>query len=423
MKKIITAACTAAVAAIALPAFADHQIGGYYRDKFIAADTSFKKDGNKDPDKLIDQRLRARWQNNINEYITIVWFGEVDFFLGGPSKGAIGGGGQIGGDGVNVETKNAFASVKIPNTPLAVTVGLQNMNTADNLVLDDDGAGVQVSAKLNMMDVNLQYSKFSEGDTKAEDDVDFSGVEVGLKPMEGLNLGVAGYWKNDNATSADLYWVIANGGYKVGMLNLEAILGYNFGEESDEVDVSAGMLTLKAGASVAGFDAGVRFLYMGGDNDENDANYYHNAVGNGSGAGGRFSYGLFDGLMIFASDWAATSYAEDQYAYTKAGFTDHGLMAVVLNGKYVPPALKAMYAQVAVGYFAAVEDKTKRIAETEGATLGTEIAVRMGYKIAEKFDVSLNGATAILGDFFDAPAGGDDPDDPYKVYVMANIPY
>lgn len=410
------------IAAIAAPAFADHQIGGYFRNKFVSADTSFTKNGNDSPEQLIDQRLRMRWQNTINEYVTVVWFGEVDFNWGGTSKGNIGGGGVIGGDGVNVETKNAMAVIKIPNTPVAVTLGLQNVNAGGNLIMDDDGTGAQISAKMDKVNLSLQYAKFSEGGTKAQDDVDFWGIKAGLAPMGNLNLGLSGFWKNDNATSADLYWLVAEGTYKMDLLNIEAMLGYNFGEENDKVDVSGYMASVRGAATVAGIDAGVRLLYMSGDNDSNDANYYHNAIGNGAAAVGRFSYGLFDGLMIFGSDLYATTYAGDQAAYTSAGFTDHGLMAVIASAKYVPPTLKALYAQAAAGYFSAVEDKTKRIAATKGTSLGTEVALRVGYKIAEKVDVSLNGAYAFLGDFYE-PASGDDPDNPYKLYAMVNIPY
>jgi len=424
-KRLIIALGTAAVAAMAVPAFADHQIGGYFRNKFVTADTSFTKDGNDNPEQLVDQRLRMRWQNNINEYITVVWFGEVDFNWGGPSKGNIGAGGALGGDGVNVESKHAFATVKIPNTPVAATLGLQNVNDLANLILDDDAAGIQVGAKLDMVNVNLQYAKFSEGSVTGYDDMDFLGLEASLAPIAGLNLGLGGYWKNDNVNNGDLYWVMATPTHKVDIVKVEAILGYNFGEENDTTDVSGYMASIKGGATVAGVDAGVRLLYMSGDNDDQDANFFHNAAGQGNNAGGRFSFGIFDGLMIFGSDITATSYSGDQAAYTKAGFTDHGLMALIASAKYVPPAMKAMYAQAAVGYFQALEDDLNRAGQvdTEGTSLGTEVAARVGYKIAEKFDVSLNGAYAFLGDFFDSASGNNDPDNPYKLYLMANIPY
>lgn len=50
------------------------------------------------------------------------------------------------------------------------------------------------------------------------------------------------------------------------------------------------------------------------------------------------------------------------------------------------------------------------------------MALRVGYVIADKADLSLNTAYAFLADFEDAPAGGQDPGDLCEVYAMLNLP-
>lgn len=406
---------TALVLALAAPALATHNVGGYFSTKFIMADFSLTDGGNKDPDKLIDQRLRIRWENSLNDYVSVVWHGEVDFYWGGQSKGEIGGGGQFGGDGVNVETKHAYATVKVPETPLAATLGLQAMwDNFGSLILDDDAAGIDLTMAMDQVRVSALYSKFSEGGTKSEDDVDLWALRLGFKPMADLDLGVEGYWQNDNLNGGNLYWVGVRGAYSMGVANLSGQVVYNFGKEDSQTDVTGYHAQVKAGFSVAGVDAGVRLFYFSGDNDAKDANYFH-AISD--------FYGYDDGGMIFFWDEFEYSYGGSGQALNGAAHTDHGLWGASLSGKYVPPAAKEMYLRGFLGYFSAVEDKTKRIAETQGTSLGTEVALRAGYIIAERADVSLNAAYAFLGDFYDAPAGGKDPDNMYEIYAMLNVPY
>ena len=66
----------------------------------------------------------------------------------------------------------------------------------------------------------------------------------------------------------------------------------------------------------------------------------------------------------------------------------------------------------------------------EGETLGYEVAARVGKVFAQKVDVSLRGAYAVFGDFYDNTVRNDagqgatgDPDDVYKVALMVNVPF
>src|SRR5689334_15851748 len=76
--KLITALCTATVAVVALPAFADHTIAGYARTNFVSElfgegqNTAINQAKDAHADNVVDERIRARWQNNINEYVNVV---------------------------------------------------------------------------------------------------------------------------------------------------------------------------------------------------------------------------------------------------------------------------------------------------------------------------------------------------------------
>ena len=82
MKKLfIAATCAVLAAAVATPTMAkDHSIGGFLQTKAIMANVGLDKDAK--PDKFIDQRFRAKWDINVNEYVSVTYYGEVDIQFG-----------------------------------------------------------------------------------------------------------------------------------------------------------------------------------------------------------------------------------------------------------------------------------------------------------------------------------------------------
>lgn len=422
-RKLLTAACAALVVAMAVPALADHQIGGYFRTQGIMDNIgNFAND--MDPTKVVDNRLRMRWQNNLNEYVQVVWFGEVDTVWGKQSKGNIGGGGQVGADGVNVETKHAFAAFKIPETPVSATVGIQGYGgTYDGVLVNDDMAGAKIDLKTDMVDASGIWSKWDEGDNVAEDDCDFWGLNVDVKPIKGLKLGADGFWKNDNSgTGADNYYAGIRGAYDFGIAAVDGWFMYNFGTvkgagAAKDTDIGAFAAAVKGSFKMAGVNAALRLLFFSNDDDKNDDLSFN---------GGQGAYEFPDaGLMIFLTDAFYNNTAGGRRALTDAAYAGYGLFGTVLNGSYTPPMMKNLYVKAAVAYFMAMDDKRndEAVASKEGTQLGAEFAAQVGIKVAEKVDVSLRGAYALLGDFYDAAPGGKDPDDIYKVALMVNVPY
>jgi hypothetical protein len=54
--------------------------------------------------------------------------------------------------------------------------------------------------------------------------------------------------------------------------------------------------------------------------------------------------------------------------------------------------------------------------------MGTEVDLMVGKTFNEKIDLSLRGAYAFLGEFFDDNVNGD-PDDAWKAVAMINVAY
>lgn len=417
-KQLIGLLAVLMVVAVTAPCYADHFIGGYYRIRGIMASDFIDKDG--DPAKVWDQRFRAKWTNNMNEYVTIVYYGEVDMQWGDTgSSGTRGDGGGLGGDAVNLETKNAYMSIKIPETPVAVTAGLQAYyDNGSRVYADGDGAGAKVDVNLDMVKLTGWYIKAFEGNTtqewKDEDDRDLWMLQAGLAPIEGLKLDLGLAYENNNTVNDDLFWLNAVAGYTIDPITLEVTGVYNFGEvDGGDGDVSAFHLSALAKAKVAGASVHLRGFYFSGDQDDEDENHMHGIFG-----GAPPTFAATDGLMIGLADVGTTHVIYDANAIALA-YTEEGLMGATIGGKYMLPMMKGAFVQLAAAYYNAVDEDDAR----DGSDLGFEIAGHAGVTVAEVVELSLNGATMFMGDYYNGTAGGDDPDNPYVTYLMVNIPW
>jgi hypothetical protein len=112
-----------------------------------------------------------------------------------------------------------------------------------------------------------------------------------------------------------------------------------------------------------------------------------------------------------------------------AAWAGYGLVSGNVTASYKPTAKS--YINSGLGYFASLEDTVQDDrTDRNGTSLGTEVFVRVGYKFADNLDLSLNGAYAWLGDFYDNNGGGtnanvaaSDIDNPFEAYVKATLSF
>jgi len=463
MKKILLAALCIAMA---VPAFAvDTQLNGFFRTKMYYHNLShFKKD---QPDsQYVDQRFRAKATLNMNEYVSVVYYGEIDMVWGDNSYG-IGGttrnkGGGIGGDTVNLETKNLYATLKIPETPVGVTLGLQGYyDNFSGVVFIADMAGVKVAGKLGPVSGNVAYMKWQEAALNNEDDIDLYATQLAFVPagMEALTIGLDAYWFNQNGAydgktslkpqpvvaafladvngtvnSGDVYFIGPQVSYKMDNMDFSAWLLYEGGSVtvdwsdpetgetgSEDLDLAAWAANLKGNFSVADAKLTAQAMWFSAAGD--DDSKWKGMLIPTTGELGPFGD---SGMMIFFGDPFTTTFGPEGdlngWAMDDAVYGGYGLWALCLSGSYSPPAMKDLYFKAAVGYFSAVDDTYQGTEELEGKTLGFEGTLRVGIKIAKVADFSLNGAAASLGNFYDkSTASGDDPDNPWMTYAMLNV--
>lgn len=492
-KRLVMALCSTLAVATALPAFALTVTNeGFFRVKSIMGNYTLRDDGYDSPDMFVDQRFRDKITFGINDYIKIVYFGEIDFQWGDASyANGRNDGGAIGGDNVNLETKNLYVEAKIPNTALTVTAGLQGYaDNEDWAILNNDFAGFKFAYAGSNWSANAAWFKLIEesgtsvnsiGGANNEDDVTLWAAQFSMLPTKALKIGADFYYfKNqgtyggvpapvgiptssladERRTEQDLYWLALNASYKMPMMTISGWAAYTWGKmkdvptqtpmsgasflpkyiqyygPQDDLDVSGWVATVKADFVPApGMTAMARLLYFSADDDatDTDQKFFQTPF-----LDSETAPFLRDGLMLMMPDAMGMTYpAQTGFALRDAAYKGYGLFGVVANTSYTPPTMKQMYFKAAAGWFTALEDdRNHENAIHDGKNIGVEVNGRVGYVFAEKFDVSLNGAYAFLGDFYKSTVDedshrymdrkvedGEDPSNPYALYVMVNVAF
>ena len=455
------------ILAVAAPAFAEFKLNGYYR--MIGYNEQKKMITQEDGQgqQFIDQRLRMRANWTLNDYVGLVYFGEVDTTWGENNKAAWGQGGMSnlkggGADGVNVETKMAYLDLKYEDTSLSL--GVQGVaDNVQSIVANDDMAAAQLTQKIGGATIHAAYSKWDEdvdgvgtsyssgsaNETNRRnewDDFDFYLLEASYKFSDAFKVGINGYFMDDNRDSDlrtatntnpalysdigvrnnEVYFYGVNAAANFGAFGIDGFVLAQDGKmelsTGQDMDYFGYAASVKGTFKLANGDIGLRAIYFSEDDEEDE-------IGAWQGFKGEYAF-VSENQMQFLTDPYVMNDGKERYAEADAATQGYGLMALVLSGNHKLP--QDMYLKWGVGYYMAADDKANigvngAEVEREGDTLGYEGCLRIGKKFFEKVDVSLNGSYAVYDDFYDNTVTEDgkkgDPDDTYKAYLMVNVPY
>lgn len=467
----------ALIGLLTTPAFAlESELSGFYNVRGIADNFSatnnyigtFTDDAKSET--LVDQRLRLKLDSIVNEYLSFVYYAEIDMQWGDESYSNDGrnDGGAIGGDTTNVESKNVYAQVKIPEYASVIRFGLQGFEDHyDWTFFGADMAGVKYSGDFGALDLTAGWFKLIEDNFDQTDDVTLWALQTEYAFSPNFKIGGDYYYYqnqgsrdyatffgttdieavlNDGAWTAnrdtmDLHYIGGHTEYRLPNVVLSGWLNVNVGSVdqinnnlatpllTEDIDVKGYSARVDATGKVGGFDWRLGGSYFSGDDDltDGDADFVVNPLATESVAFAN------DGFMIFTPDIAWNSVGQYGFAMVDAAWAGYGLTSLVLTTSYTPPHLDKFNVKGGIGYFASVEDT---LAENDprtdraGTELGTEVFLRAGYKFADNLDVSINGAYAFLGDFYDEHGGGtavnqtvNNVDDPYEVYLKATLTF
>ncbi len=422
------------IAAMAVPAMAEVKLNGYYRIQGTSQSATapagdlfknFDFTNNKDAStrNFLDQRLRLKVSNSLNDNITVVWYGEYDMPWGDKSARTLSGsGGELSADGIGLETKNAYIDFKVPNSTWTVRTGIQGFGLGayyDGFVTQDDMNGIKAQGMIGQVKLTTGWFKWKEGAWDSSDDVDYYSLAGAYKVNEQFKFGLtADLIKNDstvavNGTDAktdDLYFG-AHADYVMGNIGFAgSILFRNAsGQDDSTTDGDTFMINLYSKFDLgAGGKLRVHGIYMPADDSANGKDRF---------AANQTGWELNgDNLMIFGTDVYYNNGSQGAIGVMGSAYQGYGMMGVTVSGSYKLP--EASYLKYGAGYFMAADDApTNRVAKDD-SDLGYEVAAQVGKKFAEKYDLSLRGAFAGLGDFY-----GTNNDDLYKVVAMLNVSF
>jgi len=483
MRKGLIVLLVAAVAvAFALPAMADLtpknlNVSGFYRAK---AWLSNFHDGSGGPslrtgegtdqeqsNAYVEQRARAKFDFG-TENVKAVWFIESDLLFG-DSSGAVARnqGGALGGDSIQLETKNLYLWFKIPDTSMDFTVGLQNQSDpyAGVFYGGADFAGIFMTGKFEPVQFKLGWAKLYENQTQKTDDATLYVVETNFVPGKDWSLGLnfmflqddtganggVGLKLNpaDDATPGPgspnanyglkLYTPGINASFKLGPATLSGFAFYQFGTFEagipGEVDVDVKAYGLDARADMKIGPANVFFegLYLSGDDKTDEYNApigLGDYQGTGTGPGGNSSY-TRTRMQIMLASWDTINVSQcivgcsgGEYG-DSLGLQGRGLWHLAAGANMaVTPKIKV---EGNIGYAEAV-----KLQEGESAwrdkDLGFEFNAGVNYNIAKGLDFGLYGAYMWLGGFVkDAPVApattSPDFKDPWTTYARINYAF
>ncbi len=196
-----------------------------------------------------DRKAKAVWALEVGDIVWGTGGGASGTEFGGTTtRIGPGAGGQLGADGVNVETKNAFVQFDIPFIPNAnLLLGLHNivfLSSPFGAFLDDDAAGIQFNWKMDPVDLQIWYAKADENNRQDADDNDFYAARLGVRVMKDLRVTVEGLVMNQQcfarrapvppattgacvkADFADTYWVGGTASAKIGTVQLDGTVVY-----------------------------------------------------------------------------------------------------------------------------------------------------------------------------------------------------
>jgi len=197
------------VAAMAAPAMAGADINGFYRAKeYVSNYKNYTTANYVNPipadvaptNSYIEQRLRLRFSLG-EENVKAVAFFEQDMMWGDSSGqgSSRNGGGAIGGDSINLETKNIYLWFRVPDTGVDVTVGLQGFTDPYRGIFAGGADMAGAVATLKFAPFSLRVGGFTpwERDTNQDDDSQLYILEAKIAPVKELNLGLNFYYIRD----------------------------------------------------------------------------------------------------------------------------------------------------------------------------------------------------------------------------------
>lgn len=508
-KMLAFAAVTAVTAATAVPAMAlENEFHGLFRFRGIVS--NFDDSGSGAPAigpttllanqkrqntpltyTYMEQRARIMYIAKASDDLKLVThfefdsrFGDTSYNQNATNTGIDGsatrnGGGGIGADQTNLETKNIYLDFKIPSTPVRMKVGIQGFtDNYKGIIFNNDAAGLVANSKTGDLSLQAAYFRFDDATTGGGKGVSggalntngylnvpatnptlggtsvINNAQVGFLTRDFMTVGGKFTVTKDLTVGADYYLLYsdvlrqhadrtfinmigANAEAKLGPATINGFFLYQTGSlgsvstnattgsftGSKNQEVSAKAANLAAKIPVGPGTAKITALYISGSGNTGatggERTDFQTIMERGATTSGNSFYEANSQLLlrnIYASD------KTDRAVVFDLNNNGRGLIAAFAGYDL---ALGKFFANSNVGIGAVAKDNgnSNNLGKGSGTSnvLGTEINTEIGYKVYDNLNASVSLAYLVLGDFY--KVGGTTPDNPYSTKVMLNYTF
>ncbi len=467
--KVMAALVTLGLAAaVATPAMAlENQVSGAFTSFFDLSNYSAVGNGgeaastnatglakNAKTENYFVQRVNLNYTAKANEDVKLVTRFELDYtFYGNNSyTNQRNGGGALGADGINLETKNLYLDLNV-GKGLNAKIGMQgNTDSFKGIIFDADMAGVLLTHEYSNASASVGFFRLNDSNSLAlgKHTYDILALDGKYSVNKNIKVGAAYYYMNDtleNGTSevtaattttttpSFSYVVVDNLGVprtitvpavtittpavttpkynktKVHTLGLNAegtvgpitVSGFaltQFGDISNTKKAKGYAFNIGAKMPVANGTARTEFLYTAGGN-----NSLHVIAPTEGG-------GFYDNEMVLLGRDKNAKTLDTAIAFD-ANNIDQGLIFGSVGYDY--PITAKLSGSVNAG-FAAV---TKSTGANKSDYLGTEFNCEANYKLMPTVTLGARAGYVVLGDYFK----GNNFDNPYDVKLIAKFAF
>lgn len=435
---VLAAAALTAVSATSALAV-EHQFGGAFTvygdvSNFNGSTTPNGTTGIYDPagkDKSapsanhLVSRARLGYTAKANNDLKFVSMFELDYNFWGNSSYTVarGGGGALGADSVNIETKNLYLDANVAkNTNLKL--GMQGFDDAfKGTFVGADMAGALLTHSYDKATASAGFFRWEDNATTAlgRQTRDVFILDGKYDLNKHTKLGAAYYFVKDNSKSfatanQSIHLLGVNAEAEVGAVALDGFLAAQFGEvESSQKDLSAYAASIGAKTKLGKGTLRGDLLYTSGDNGTSATKSH--AWQSISGTSNYTEAGYYaHEMVILGRDKYATTI--DNAIVMDANNANHGVIFATLG--YDQPLSSKLTGSANLGF---AWNETKRGAEKD-KFLGTEVNAELVYKATDAVSISTRAAYVFLGDFYKNVAlGGNTPDNPYDIKIVAKYSF
>jgi len=428
-KLLVAAAACALTAATAVPALAlENEFHGAFTTFYDLSNYSGSAAGgngvisdDSSSENYFVQRFRLNYNAKASDNVKLVSRFEFDFNFWGNSAYGFnpdgtttnrGGGGAVGADTVNMETKNIYLDLSYP--AIDAKIGMMAHNDAfKGLLFDGDMAGILLGHNYSNAGVSAGFFRLNDsndGDAIGKKTNDLFLLEGKYSVNKDVKVGAGYYYIMDKSNTnpvafrdAKVHTVGLNAEGKIGPVAVNGLVMKQFGDLNATDNAKGWAANVGVKVPVAGGTLRSEFLYVtGGDK----ALYV--AQGIGGTEGGQF----YDSemTMLGRNKYATTI---DNALIYDVNNNNEGVIMGTIGYDYSFSDKLATSANV--GFAAIADDAAGRgIARGDSDYLGTEVNAETNYSLTPNVTLGARAGYVFLGDYF-----ANDPDNIYDVKLIA----